>query len=111
MNPFEACLFIRCVQGTQRFLLNIMGNSHFFLMGTSSVLRALSMQVWPAALYVLAGFADGERLRRPRSSWVFGHEPMNARLVSRLGTACLPLVHLKKKWLLLIIFNKKRCVP
>ena len=30
------------------------------------------MQVWPAALYVLAGFADGERPRRPRSSWVFG---------------------------------------
>ena len=28
------------------------------------------MQVWPAALYVLAGFADGERPRRPRSSWI-----------------------------------------
>ena len=43
------------------------------------------MQVWLAALYVLAGFADGERPRRPRSSWVFGR---GQHLATRYSLSC-----------------------
>ena len=83
MYPFEACLFIRCVQGTQRFLLNIMGNSHFFLMGARAIASLRST------------LTSRMRCRNPRRTllWVV-NSICNS---SRLANGIRPCIHNRAK--------------